>query len=70
MRNVVQLCLAANDILLIRKRTTLFSFLRSLWREKWQIAELPKLKIFINKKSWRANGKTIDLFTDTAAILN
>ena len=30
MRNVVRLCLAANNILLMRNETTLFSFLRSL----------------------------------------
>ena len=42
MRNVVQLCLAANNILFSWNETTLFSILRSLLGEKWQISLLPK----------------------------
>jgi len=38
MHNVVQLCLAANNILFMRKRN--YAFL--LLREKWQIASLPE----------------------------
>ena len=53
MRNVVQLCLAANNILLIRKyESTLFSFLRSLLREN---GSLPK--IFIKKQARWLNDK-------------
>ena len=37
--------------------TTLFSFLWSLLREKWQIACFPK--ILIKKQTWRSNDKTI-----------
>ena len=53
MRNVVQLCLAANNILLIRKyESTLFSFLRSLLREN---GSLPK--IFVKKQARWLNDK-------------
>ena len=38
MRNVVQLCWAANIILLMHKRNHAFLLLR----EKWQIASLPE----------------------------
>ena len=42
MCNVVQLCLAANNILLICKQNHAFSFLPLLLHEKWQIASLPE----------------------------
>ena len=55
MRNVVQLRLAANNILLIRKyESTLFFFLRSLLREN---GSLPK--IFIKKQARWLNDKSI-----------
>ena len=40
--NVVQLCLVAKISGSCVNKTTLFSFLESLLREKWQIASLPK----------------------------
>ena len=55
MRNVVQLRLAANNILLIRKcESTLFSFLRSLLRENRSFP-----KIFIKKQTRWLNDKSI-----------
>ena len=42
MRNVVHLCLAANNILLMHKRNHAFILLRSFLREKRQIASLPE----------------------------
>ena len=48
--NVVQLCLVAKISGSCVNKTTLFSFLESLLREKWQIASLPKM--FIKKKTW------------------
>ena len=55
--NVVQLCLVAKISGSCVNKTTLFSFLESLLREKWQIASLPKM--FIKKKTWWSNDKTI-----------
>ena len=40
MRNVVQLCLAANDILFMRKWNYAFSSLRSLLRENGKVANI------------------------------
>ena len=43
MRNVFQLCLAANNILLMRKRNPAFLFLViAPPLKKWQIASLPE----------------------------
>ena len=47
MRNAVQLCLAANNILHMRKETVLFSFLLSLLRENGRSLRFPR--IFIKK---------------------
>ena len=57
MRNAVQLCLAANNILLLRKETVLFSFLRSLLRENGRSLRFPR--IFIKKQTRWSNDKTI-----------
>ena len=52
---VILLCLAANNILLMHERNlTLFSFLRSLFRENGSFP-----KIFIKKQTWSLNDKTI-----------
>ena len=48
MRIVVLLCLAANNILPMRKEITLFSFLLSLLRENGRSLRFPK--IFLKKK--------------------
>ena len=51
----ILLCLAANNILLMHERNlTLFSFLRSLFRENGSFP-----KIFIKKQTWSLNDKTI-----------
>ena len=42
MRNAVQLCLAANNILLMRKGNRAFRLLAIALAWKWQIASLPK----------------------------
>ena len=49
MRNIVQLCSAANNILLIVNETTLSSFFQSFLREK-KSKSLRFPKIFIKKK--------------------
>ena len=49
MRNAVQLCLAANNILHMRKKTVLFSFLLSLLRENGRSLRFPR--IFMKKKN-------------------
>lgn len=50
MRNVIHLCLAANNImiLLMRKQNNAFSVLRSFLREKGRSLRFPK--ILIKKK--------------------
>ena len=55
MLNVVQLCLAGNNILLIRKWNHTFLLLAIALSWKWHIA----LKIIIKKKISRSNDKTI-----------
>ena len=57
MRNAVQLCLAANNILLMRKWNHNFLLLAIALAWKWQIASL--LKIFIYKQTRWSNDKTI-----------
>ena len=57
MRNVVQLFLAANTILLMRKWNHAFSFLRSLLHENGRSLRL--LKIFLKKQIQWSNDKTI-----------
>ena len=57
MRNVVQLCLAANNILLMRKWNQAFSFLRSLLHENGRSLHFPK--IFIKNQTRWSNDKTI-----------
>ena len=57
MRNVVQLCLAANNILLMRKWNQAFSFLRSLLRENGRSLRFPK--IFIKNQTRWSKDKTI-----------
>ena len=61
MRNVVQLCLAnclaANNILLMRKWNHAFSFLRSLLCKSGRSLRFPK--ILIKKQTRWSNDKTI-----------
>ena len=57
MSNAVQLCLAANNILLMRKWNHDFLLLAIALAWKWQIALLPK--IFIYKQTRWSNEKTI-----------
>ena len=57
MRNAVQLCLAANNILLMRKWNHNFLLLAIALAWKWHIASL--LKIFIYKQTRSSNDKTI-----------
>ena len=56
-RNVVQLFLAANTILLMRKWNHAFSFLQLLLRENGR--SLRFSKIFLKKQTQRSNDKTI-----------
>ena len=58
MCNVVQLCLATNIFCSCVNETSLFSFLRSLLHEKWQIASIPE-DIHYKKQTWCSNDKKI-----------
>ena len=55
MRNVVQLCLAEKNIL---HKTTLFSFLRSLFSVKMADC-FASFRTFIKNQTWWSNDKTI-----------
>ena len=57
MRNVVHLCLAANNILLMRKRTTLLSFCDRSCVKRGRSLRFPK--IVVKKQTWWSNDKTI-----------
>ena len=61
MRNVVQLCLAANNNMLMRKRNQAFLLLWSFLREK-KGRSLRFPKIIIRKQTWWSNDKTIIMF--------
>ena len=59
MHNAVQLCLAANNILHMRKETVLFSFLRSLLRENGRSLCFPRIYIKNLKQTRWSDDKTI-----------
>ena len=60
MRNAIQQCLAANNILLIRKGNCAFLLLGIAVAWKWQIALIASQGYLIkNKLSVRSNDKTI-----------
>ena len=64
MRNVVQLCLAANNILLKRKRNHAFLFLTiTLEWKKGRSVRFPK--IFIKKQTWWSNDKKSIIKSET-----
>ena len=58
MRNAVQLCLAANNILHMRKGNRAFLLYAIALAWKWQIAPLPE-DIHEKKQSRWSNDKTI-----------
>ena len=58
MRNAVQLCLAANNILHMRKGNCAFLLLAIALAWKWQIASLPE-DIHSKKQTQWLNDKTI-----------
>ena len=60
MRNVVQLCLAANDILFMRKWNYAFSSLRSLLRENGKMANIHLKKKKTNELGDRMMKKLLN----------
>ena len=61
MCNAVQLCLAANNILHMRKGNCAFFLLAIALAWKWQFASLPR--IFIKKQTLWLNDKAINYWT-------
>ena len=60
MRNVVQLCWAANDILFVRKWNYTFSSLRSLLRENGKMANIHLKKKKTNELGDRMMKKLLN----------